>query len=266
MPAPPDCATGSTSCNRNMRPDEYRKLAAAEDGMWYFRALHRHFFDELRFAGLTGRPARILDAGCGTGGLLRRLARWEPTWQLHGIDFSAAACAFARERCGEKVEIVEASALALPYEAGSFDAILSADVMCQLRDPATAFREMARVLRPGGVALVNAPAYQWMWSYHDDACESVHRFTRPEVAALYSGAGFVSRKLTHWNALPFPAVWARRKLFPPGPDSSDVQEASPLVERSLDIIMAVERAWWSAGGDWAWGTSIFGSGQKPAPA
>lgn len=51
-----------------MQPDEYHKMAAVEDAMWYYRALHRHVARSLtRLLGASAAP--VLDAGCGTGGL-----------------------------------------------------------------------------------------------------------------------------------------------------------------------------------------------------
>jgi len=81
-----------------MEPDEYRKMAGVEDAMWYYRALHRHVIRRLRRS--LGPAAAVLDAGCGTGGLLRRLHAAQPAWRLTGMDFSPLACALARERTG----------------------------------------------------------------------------------------------------------------------------------------------------------------------
>ncbi|MFM1851995.1 MAG: hypothetical protein RIS54_1679 [Verrucomicrobiota bacterium] len=78
-----------------MEADEYRKMAAVEDRMWYYAALHARMIGALR-AGAASGP--LLDAGCGTGGLLRRLA--ETPWGLDaiGVDLSPLACALSRER------------------------------------------------------------------------------------------------------------------------------------------------------------------------
>ena len=59
-----------------MDHEEYVKLAAVEDRMWYFRALHRHALRELDRALPPDRRARVLDAGCGTGGLVGFLSRF----------------------------------------------------------------------------------------------------------------------------------------------------------------------------------------------
>jgi hypothetical protein len=113
------------------------------------------------------------------------------------------------------------------------------------------------------VVIVNVPAYMWMWSYHDDACQTKHRYTRPEIDRLMERAGFQNRRTTHWNALPFPVVWAKRKLFRTAADISDVKEYSAVVDAGFSGLMACEHAWMRAGGRWAWGTSVFGVARKP---
>ncbi|MES1167684.1 MAG: methyltransferase domain-containing protein, partial [Oleiharenicola lentus] len=74
-----------------MQADEYRKLAETEDRMWYFRALHRrlaHWLGRLLPVG----SARVLDAGCGTGGFIRSLRAAGRGWQVTGGDVSPVAC------------------------------------------------------------------------------------------------------------------------------------------------------------------------------
>jgi SAM-dependent methyltransferase len=244
-----------------MNNDEYLKLAEVEDRMWYFRSLHAHVARAL--APVVPAGGALLDAGCGTGGLILRLRAQDPGWRYAGIDFMPIACDLARQRCGATVDIRVASITALPFADASFDAVVSADVVCQVEQPAVAAAEFFRVLRPGGVVVINVPAYMWMWSYHDDSCQTKHRYTRPEIAALLAGAGFTGAATTHWNALPFPAVWAKRKLFRTARDTSDVKEYPGIVDAAFGGLMAIEHAWRRLGGTWAWGTSVFGVARKP---
>ena len=242
-----------------MEPDEYRKMAAVEDAMWYYRALHAHVQRELG-RRLGGRPARILDAGCGSGGLIRRLAGAEPAWTWTGIDVSPLACALARKRC--PADIREASVTALPFPDATFDAVVSADVLYHVEDDAAALREMARVLRPGGVAVINVPAHRWLWSYHDVATHSQRRYGRGELREKMAAAGMVATRMTHWNMLPLPLVIVRRKLLPAPRSGSDVQLYPAPVEQAFRAAMAVERAWLGAGGSLPLGSSILAVGMR----
>ncbi|MSU51178.1 MAG: class I SAM-dependent methyltransferase [Opitutus sp.] len=244
-----------------MQNDEYLKLAEVEDRMWYFHSLHRHIERELGPSLKTDAP--VLDAGCGTGGLILRFREWHPAWKFSGIDFMPIACELARQRCGPEVDIRVASITELPFADQSLDAVISADVVCQVENPEVAFAEFFRVLRPGGIVIINVPAYMWMWSYHDDSCETKHRYTRSEIDALLGGARFIQRRTTHWNALPFPVVWAKRKLFRTSRDTSDVKDYPAAIDAGFRGLMAIEHAWLRAGGRWAWGMSVFGVARKP---
>ena len=130
-----------------MESEEYTRLAAVEDSAWYFRALHGHVWRELSHR--LEVEATLLDAGCGTGGLIRRLGPRQVGWKWTGVDFSPVALELARERCGPTTDLREGSVTALPFENGAFDAVVSADVLYHLDDNSAALREFHRVLRAG---------------------------------------------------------------------------------------------------------------------
>lgn len=243
-----------------MQTDEYRKMAAVEDTMWYYRALHRHVARSLARGGMPA-GARVLDAGCGTGGLLRHLRAVQPGWTLTGVDLDELACALARERTD--AEVVQGSIVALPFGAGTFDGITSCDVVCQVTDPAQALRELFRVLRPGGTLVLTMPAYQWMFSYHDREVGNLRRYTRGEVAALLARAGFVVLRGSYWNTLTFPLAVARRKLFPPAQSASDVRGFPPPVEALFNALMAGEHGWLGIGATLPFGNSVLTVARKP---
>ena len=242
-----------------MEEAEYYKLADVEDRMWYFRSLHRHFHRLLR-RRLDAGPCDLLDAGCGSGGLIRYLQDREAAWRITGIDRSAIACGLARARA--RAPIVAGSVTALPMDAAAFDAVLAADVLYELDEPAAALREFHRCLRPNGWVVINVPAYRWLWSYHDVAVHTKHRFVRGEIARLLTAAGFAVELNTHWNALTLPLIAARRRLFARPDDTSDVKRYPAPVEAVLRGMMGVEHAWLQLGGRWAWGSSILAVGRR----
>ncbi len=243
-----------------MDPVEYRKMAAVEDAMWYYRALHRVVTTALVRAALPARAA-ILDAGCGTGGLLRRLRTARPEWALAGLDFSPVACELARERTG--LAVTEGSVTALPFAAETFDAVVSCDVVCQVEEPAVALREFFRVMRPGGVVVLTMPAYRWMYSYHDRAVGNRRRYARAETADLLRGAGFAVEHATYWNTLLFPLAVLQRKFLRAAAADSDVRLYPAPVEAICHTMNLIEHAWLRRGGRLPWGNSVLAVGRRP---
>jgi SAM-dependent methyltransferase len=244
-----------------MQTEEYLKLAAVEDRMWYFRSLHRHVGRELD--ARLGTRAAVLDAGCGTGGLIRRLAPARPGWAWSAVDVSPLAIGLARARVPTTVDLREASVEALPFGDASFDAVVSADVLYHVDDDGAALREYFRVLRPGGVVVLNLPAYAWLWSYHDTAVHSRRRYGRHGTLTKLRAAGFAGVRATHWNTLPFPFIVVRRKLLPAAGKGSDVRLGSAPAEAVLGALMWLEHAWVRRVGTLPFGSSILALAARP---
>lgn len=240
-----------------MQESEYRKLAAVEDEMWYFAALHALIERALREA-LPGE-ATILDAGCGTGGLIRREAAKWPGWGWTGVDVDPLACSLARERTGAR--IVEAPLERLPFGDATFDAVTCADVIYHLEDDLAALRELQRVLKPGGRLVLNVPAHAWLWSYHDEAVGGRRRYEMRGVRELLRQAGLQERRITHWNSVLFPAIVARRKLFPAPESGSDVHEVGGVMNAVGGLATGLERVWLKAA-ILPFGSSIFAVARK----
>lgn len=246
--------SGGFDNQHSMESAEYHKMAAVEDAMWFYRTLHGHIERELK-SRLPAGPARVLDAGCGTGGLIRRLTPLHPEWQWTGMDVEPLACELARKLGASDVR--QGSVTALPFGDGEFDAVVSADVLYHLDDDVVALREMARVLRPGGCAVINVPAHRWLWSYHDVAVHGRRRYQRKELGGKLTQAGFTVLRMTHWNTVLLPVIVARRKLLPAPKDGSDVKLSAPWVEAALTGVLRAEAGWLNAVGDLPAGSSIL---------
>lgn len=246
-----------------MKTEEFHKMAAVEDTMWYYRALHGIVGAELATA-LGGKPgAAVLDAGCGTGGLLRRLRAAHAGWACTGLDLSPIACELARARVAG-ARVVEGSIEALPFPEASFDAVVSCDALCQVENPGAATAELARCLRPGGVAVLTFPAYQWFYSYHDEQVGNRRRHARRGAEELVRAAGLRVERSSYWNTVLFPLVVLRRKLLPAEREASDVQVFPAPLEAMCHGVLAVERAWLRRGWPLPFGCALFVVARKPA--
>ena len=98
----------------------------------------------------AGRESRVLDVATGTGLVARTLVGTYGCTVV-GVDQSAGMLAEARRRSNGRIELVEASADALPFDDASFDALTFTYLLRYVSDPPATLRELARVVRPRGV-------------------------------------------------------------------------------------------------------------------
>jgi SAM-dependent methyltransferase len=239
---------------------EYEKLYALEDRMWWFRGTHANLIGAFRRA----RPAAarpILDAGCGTGGLLRRLAAAFPERGAVGLELDPHASRLAREKSGCPVCV--GSVAALPFRAGALDGVFSADVLCHRDvDEDATLKEFHRCLAPGGVLVLNLPAYPWLLSEHDRAVDNVRRYSRPGLIALLRRAGFSVARASYWNTILFPLMVLRRKVWRAA--TSDVALAPAPVEAAFRWIIRLETALLERGVSLPFGGSLVAVAVKHA--
>lgn len=211
----------------------------AEQTHWWYRALHRLLFQNLQRFLPDWRDKKILDAGCGTGAILNLLGN--PDRNV-GVDLAPEAIAICRNRGLTNVQ--REDICALPFANDSFDAIICSSVLYHawIPDVSVALRELHRVLRPGGLLLINLPAFSFLHSAHDDAVLTARRFRKPEVASLLTTNGFAIRRLTYWTTLLFPLAIAARTLgtSTTGRDFHSETKSGKVTNPIFNLIMSFE--------------------------
>lgn len=244
--------------SKGMQSVEYTLMEEVEETMWWYHGLHANVIDALaRSAPPSGS---LLDAGCGTGGMLRVIRARFPRMDLHGLDISEQACSAARAKTG--ADVVQGSVDAIPHPDRSFDAVISLDVLGYDLDVDAALGHFFRVLVPGGHVVLNLAAYQWMLSYHDKAVGQSHRYTRSAAIRLLRKHGFAIRSATYWNTVLFPLMVVQRKLLR-STGASDVRPFHPLVNNAFKTCLAVERAFIRRGVALPFGGSVLLVAQRP---
>jgi SAM-dependent methyltransferase len=247
-----------------MNVEEYARMYEAEETQWWYVGMRAISFAllEAEWGPDGGGARRLLDAGCGTGNNLAHFRRFGRTI---GIDLSEEALRFCRTR---GVTATRGNLLSLPFPDGTFDGVMSFDVLYHrwIEDDRVAVRELVRVMRPGGLFLLRLPALKMLWGAHDEAVHSRHRYTRGEVRLLLEGAGLEVRRLTYANSLLFPVIAARRTL-----DrllhrhGSDVGFLPPPMEWTFRHLLGAE-ARLVRGLSLPIGASVFALARKPLPA
>ena len=224
-----------------MKPEEHDIMRAVEDRYWWYQALRQHVANIIES---SGRNFSLLDAGCGSGGMLAALRERFPTAELSGIDAFEHGVQLTAERA-LGVRLLTASVNELPFPADSFDFVLSLDVWTHADvDDALAAQETHRVLRPGGRLILNLAAFEFLKGAHDHAVDVVRRYTRPEVRAVLEGAGFIIERLTYWNLSLMPPItlarWLSRRRIARDEARSDFRPLPAFVNTALKGIAALE--------------------------
>jgi SAM-dependent methyltransferase len=235
-----------------------------EDDYWWYVGLRDLVLPRIaRFSQERG-GLTLLDAGCGTGKLLEMCGEYS----AHGLDASAEAIRFVRLRAPANVS--RATVCRMPYPDESFDLVVSADVICCVESPADvqAIGEMRRVLKPGGMLLMNLPAYECLKSHHDAAVHIKQRYTRGRLRQMLRQVGLQDHTISYRNTLLLPVialVRSTQKLLWPRPTQpkSDLRPMPALLNRGLLLPLLFENRLIQTGVQLPFGLSLFCVATKP---
>lgn len=187
----------------------WNTYALAYDSLRFVRpyhALHERVAGHLRH--LDPKPVAILDAGCGTGSLLRRLREDHPASALYGVDWSDSMLNVARRKlAGCRIAFSKQDLNGeLSFDDQTFDCVVSVNALYALKNPAAALTEFHRLLKPGGhLLLVNGicsdQSVVWRAHFEDlwdsggprDYAETL--FHMPELFFIAAINTFIARRV-----------------------------------------------------------------------
>ncbi len=247
-----------------MNPAEFANIARCEADSWWYRGMRAILF---RFLDpfLKGRKIRrALEAGCGTG-YFSRMLQAERQWPLIPMDLSGEGLRYARQMGVERP--VQGDICALPFEAGSFDLLLSLDVLVHLPrgEEGPAVREMARVLEPGGLVVMRVSALDVLRSRHSEFVKERQRLTRTRLRRIMESAGFRTLRCTYANSLLLPVALGKFRIWEPllrKPPASGIDPPAPWLDALLFGLLRLEAGWIGAGLNFAAGQSLLFAGEK----
>jgi SAM-dependent methyltransferase len=245
-----------------MNPAEYERMYRLEDWYWWFVARRTAAVQFLKDHAPEEGPLRILDAGCGTGGLLDVLSQW-PDAEVTGIDFAGEALSFCRQRGHRR--LAGSDLTVLPFRSDSFDVVTALDVLEHIQNDARALEEIFRVLRPGGILVASVPAYQFLWGPHDEALHHFRRYNAGQFAEVVNKSGLRVERETYLLSALFPvAALMRLASKRRSHGSAGLPQVGPLLNRTLLGIQNTELAV-ARKVSLPFGLTVLAVARKPAP-
>ncbi|MEK7477012.1 MAG: class I SAM-dependent methyltransferase [Candidatus Coatesbacteria bacterium] len=195
-----------------MEPREYDLMYAIEETYWWYVAKREIVVRIIRHWIKPRGPLEILDIGCGTGGNLLALRRFGPAT---GCDISAEAVAYAKGRGLDDI-VHQPDPQRLPFPDGRFDLVTALEVLEHAGDDVGLLREIGRVLKPGGVALLSVPAFPALWSVHDEAAHHRRRYRKAGLLGAIREAGLTTVRVTYLDGFLLPLIvpvrWVRDRI------------------------------------------------------
>jgi 2-polyprenyl-3-methyl-5-hydroxy-6-metoxy-1,4-benzoquinol methylase len=279
---------------------EYDIMAAVESQHWWYKTLHsqviqairkyskvqqhlnhpQHIQDtqQIRGSSLINEPQllienqqhqlSILDAGCGTGGLLMALKKAGFN-HAQGFDLSSDAVAHAQIR-GLNVKLGDLNHLSKFASPQSFDIIINNDTLYHLTidQRIDFFKSCLSLLKPNGIMIMNIPALDAFKGNHDLAVGITERFSKTTLVPFIKSNGFELIQARYWPFVLSPVIWATRvvqkkmrlAVAPSMGYQSDLALPNPLVNKVLGKLCAVEH---TVSLPTPWGSSLLLILQKP---
>ena len=186
--------------------------------------------------------------------------------QVTGIDLAPEAVSLAKQR--GLTQLARSSVGAIPFRDGAFDVVTSFDVLYHLNvnDDRAALSEIHRVLRPGGIALIRLPAFDWIRGAHDEVVHTRHRYTRDELSGKLEDVGFLVERSTYANFLLFPLAPVKRYLEHRNGshEATDLWRPPGPINRLLTDLLSLEAIPARTFG-LPWGLSVFAVARRVDP-
>jgi len=251
-----------------MKSDFYEEYFHHENTHWWFRWRFDLIGDVVGSLTKGKSDVKILDAGCGTGQMTKLL---EGYGEAVGLDLAPEAINYAKIR-GVK-NLVQGSITEPPFEPGSFDLVVSLDVIEHVDNDMQILAGLRDIVRPGGHLVVTVPAFQMLWSEHDEINHHKRRYRVPQLRHLVQEAGFEVSRITYCNTALYLPVLALRKgktllrklrgtSTTPNPESDLVFYPKPVNEALYQIMRLENRI--MRGRNLPFGVSILVVAQRPA--
>lgn len=211
-----------------------------EEKNWWFVARRQMILQLVKRGGFK-KDIKILEIGCSGGSLIKFLIQNKFS-NITGIDLSDRAIEWCKKRGVENVRVMDG--MKTLFKDNEFDLVIVSDVLEHMKEDSMALAEWWRILKPGGTLVVFVPAFDFLWSSHDEINHHYRRYSKSDLEKKLKKANFGILYGSYWNfCLFFPVslsrLWQRTRNRA-GKSKDQLHFLNPLVNQILATVLQFE--------------------------
>jgi SAM-dependent methyltransferase len=212
-------------------------------------ASRAHAMKEVK-RSIVHTPSVILEIGCAAGNFLRELLQQLPGHVIIGSDYTLDTLQEAGSNI-PSVPLLRFDLSQCPLPDDFADVVVLLNVLEHIEDDEGAVAHLFRVLRPGGVAIMEVPAHAPLFDIYDRVLMHFRRYDMHRLTRLLHKAGFTIERRSHLGFFLFPAFYFSKRLnqlrYPARSDVDEMHIVSEMISTTrsnslMRYVMAVESA------------------------
>ena len=215
------------------------KYHLLEEEHWWFNSRREIVMKLIELIG-TEKNANILEVGCSGGPLIISLKN-KGFENIYGIDISKEGINLCKKRGLKNVFLTGGEQT--KFDDEMFDVVIASDVLEHIKNDSEAVKEWARVLKKTGKLIVFTPAYDFLWSDHDDVNHHYKRYTKNGLVSLLKTTGFEVQRVSYWNfSLFFPAAGIKllRRILKNKNKGEQLHKTNKITNKLLTNLLHLE--------------------------
>jgi len=191
-----------------MDAEAYKEMIELQEEHWWFVARRDVIKSFINMQMPQDSTGKVLEIGCGVGGNVGLLSQ---SGQYRGIDMHKPAIDYCSEKYPQfEFQCARVEDIPQEFNSNKFDSIYILDVLEHIDDQVAILKSAQNYLTPSGKILVTVPAFEFVWSPHDDFVHHVRRYTKAGLKKVLEDSGYRVERISYFNSILFPLALIQR--------------------------------------------------------